>query len=629
MDKISKVDNKASVVITNSFFLLKRFFKTYGTNNGYYISFASSSSRIMDFLVKHGVQSIDPVILSPNRQEAILNDYIEAVGKLGEWNGHIPHWWITEIASKNAYTNPFLKPIGEFIHCLDAIQKVRTTNNTLFIIGSSWPTVMTLRRIALNNEWNLSVLCWACSRITSKWFGKAKTWIGMFRNALGTLREIIRTNKCFGRKIPLIEKNNPVYLIKSFVYPDSFKDNGSYQDPFFGELADYLTEELSGKAKVMTIALGFANKQDCYKRMRNLRKSKVIPLESMLSCGDVVKDLCHLSWELILKPFKVKGSIEFLGYDIADLMRELLASEGWRIPYFHYLHRAIGERLARNYNIITCALTYEGNPWERAFIVGIKRGSPNTRIIGYQHSVIPQVAVNMFQSYRELKKIPLPDVLLTTGEVPADILQEHGAFPKERVKISCALRYHYLDKIKKQPRHRMSGHGKIRVLVALCGVVKTLPLLRYAIDQACSFQHIDLLIRTHPVLPFDQLQVLIGDVRSIPSNIKISHGSTVMEDVLSCDAVIYWGSSVALEAIRLGKPVIHFNQGDFLSYDPLFDLKDFKWIVNPRDDILNVLEHINNLSDNEFEELRDKAQSYVIAYHNPVSKEALLPFLSF
>ena len=102
-----------------------------------------------------------------------------------------------------------------------------------------------------------------------------------------------------------------------------------------------------------------------------------------------------------------------------------------------------------------------------------------------------------------------------------------------------------------------------------------------------------------------------------------------MEDVIKCDAVLYWGSSVALEGIRLGKPAIHFNQDDILSYDPLFDLKNFKWVVNPHDNILDVVDQINNIPDNRFEELRDLARRYALAYHNPVSKESLSPFLAF
>jgi hypothetical protein len=136
-------------------------------------------------------------------------------------------------------------------------------------------------------------------------------------------------------------------------------------------------------------------------------------------------------------------------------------------------------------------------------------------------------------------------------------------------------------------------------------------------------------MRAHPVLPFERLQLLIDDMNALPANIWVSRGGTVMEDVIKCDAVLYWGSSVALEGIRLGKPAIHFNQDDILSYDPLFDLTDFKWVINAQNDIMNVFDQIRSMPDNMFEEQQDRARRYVIAYHNPVSNESMSPFLAF
>jgi hypothetical protein len=630
MSKTPKSDRSGTIVVTKSTYLLKRFFRTGRNARGYYVCFSSSSPSLTALLVKRGIQPVIPVISSASRQEAILHDYIEAVGRLGEWNGHIPHWWMTDIASKNAYRSPLLKPLYELVHCLDAIQTTKGLPDiTLFIIGPSWPTVMAIKHAALQNKWNLRILSWSWSRIGEKWYGKTKAWAEMFRSAMGTLREIARTNKYYGREGTSVGEREPIYLIKSFVYPDSFKDDEGYQDPFFGELADYLAEKLAGKVKVVTIAQGFTFKQHCYKKMRTLKGSMVIPFESMLRYGDVIRGFCYLSWMLISKPFKVREKVEFLGHDIADLLRELLASGGWRIPFYQYMHSAAGERLGRNYRVVACALTHENNPWERAFITGIRKSNPGTRIIGYQHSVIPQAAANMFQSQREMKKISLPDVVLTTGTAPASILRKYGAFPEERIKVSCALRYNYLDEIRPQPRHRSSDHEKIRILVALCGVIETLPLVRYAIDQARSNRHVEFLMRAHPVLPFERLQLLIDDMNALPANIWVSRGGTVMEDVIKCDAVLYWGSSVALEGIRLGKPAIHFNQDDILSYDPLFDLADFKWVINAQNDIMNVFDQIRSMPDNMFEEQQDRARRYVIAYHNPVSNESMSPFLAF
>jgi hypothetical protein len=49
-------------------------------------------------------------------------------------------------------------------------------------------------------------------------------------------------------------------------------------------------------------------------------------------------------------------------------------------------------------------------------------------------------------------------------------------------------------------------------------------------------------------------------------------------------------------------------------------------VITSESGIQEMLNHIDDIPENEFEELRDRAQRYVIAYHNPVSKDALSPF---
>jgi hypothetical protein len=615
-----------TVIVTHSLFRLKRFFKTGSNNKGHYICFSCLSPSWVSLLTKYGLQSIPIKFLSRDRQETILRNYIEAVGRLGEWNGHLPHWWVTDIASKNAYRSPLLQPLYQLVQYLAAIQTVKDSSSTLIVIDPSWPTVMAIQDAAIHDKWDLIILSRPWSRVFARWSGKAKAGAEMIRSAAGTLLEIAGTKKHYSNKFNAAQKKEPVYLIKSFVYPDSFKDDGSYQDPFFGKLADYLTAQLDGKVKVVTIALGFTLKGYCYEKMKTLQRSAVIPLESMLRYTDVIKHFFRLFRMLMAKPFQVREKVEFLGNDIAGLLRELLASGGWRISFDQYIYCSAGERLAKEYCLVACALTHENNPWERAFITGLRKNNPGIRIIGYQHSVIPQAAANMFQSKREMRKIPSPDVILTTGSVPADILRKYGEFPGERIKVACGLRYNYLDEMQPQARHIPGDSETTRILVALCGVIETLPLLRYVIDQARSYQKVEFLIRAHPVLPFKQLYPLLNVGDALPANIRISNDTTVMEDLLECGAVLYWGSSVALEGIRLGKPAIHFSRGDILSHDPLFDLIDFKWVVNSQKDIMDVLHQINILPDKEYEALRERARRYVIAYHNPVNDVSMFPF---
>ncbi|MEN6615523.1 MAG: hypothetical protein ABFD12_03115 [Syntrophorhabdus sp.] len=575
---------------------------------------------------EHGISPVDQIIESQASREAILHDYVEAIGLLGEWNGDKSHWWITDISSKNAYRSPLIQHVIDLVDCIRALEFVNTERRALYVLGVSWPVILSLRNICADDGRKIIILSPAWTRYSARWSGKARAMAETIRSAACMLRDVLTAKKYYGGKKTAGVSKEPVYLIKSFTYPHSFDHSGAYDDPFFGNLALHLSQKLAGNIRVITVSLAPNAKKDCLRRMKDL-KGRVIPIESMITCGDVAKSFFLLAGRLVCRPFRVKDTITFMERDITDLVREVLASGGWRIPFYQSIHYQAARNLAKTYHLAASVLTYENNPWERAFIDGLRKESPDVKIFGYQHSVIPQAAANMFQSARELSRIPCPDILITTGSVPAEIISKYGAFPKSRIRVSCGLRYNYLDSVKPVPRDKPESGDTMRVLVALCGVVQTISLVKYAVRQARDNPGFEFVIRPHPAMPFETIRSLV-DVE-LPLNARVSTDRSVMEDILPCHVLLYWGSSVSLEAIRLGKPVIHFNPDDKLSFDPLFDLNDFRWVVNPADNLKDISCKIAQMSDVEFEEKRDKALRYISDYHKPVNDQNLFPFFDF
>ena len=100
------------------------------------------------------------------------------------------------------------------------------------------------------------------------------------------------------------------------------------------------------------------------------------------------------------------------------------------------------------------------------------------------------------------------------------------------------------------------------------------------------------------------------------------------DDLDESDMVIYWGSTVALEALMLGKPVINFDAGDALSYDPLFECHHLKWTVNKQTHLVEVIEKIYNMSDEEYEHQLKLAREYLGDYFYEITEERLDRFLT-
>ncbi len=135
-------------------------------------------------------------------------------------------------------------------------------------------------------------------------------------------------------------------------------------------------------------------------------------------------------------------------------------------------------------------------------------------------------------------------------------------------------------------------------------------------------------MRTHPIMSFEQLLKLsLWKNKAIPENIEESKNFSVITDLQICDAVLYWGTTVSLEALMVGKPIIQFDRGDFLNYDPLFEFNDFKWQVCKGISIKDALQEIQEMPDIQYQELQKQGKQYTEDYFYKVTPERLSLFL--
>ena len=76
----------------------------------------------------------------------------------------------------------------------------------------------------------------------------------------------------------------------------------------------------------------------------------------------------------------------------------------------------------------------------------------------------------------------------------------------------------------------------------------------------------------------------------------------------------------------MGRPIIWFDRGDVLSFDPLFDFSEFKWVVNSETSIIKTLKEINNLEDKVYESKANKGIKYVSQYLEKCTSEKVKLF---
>ncbi|MGK5091537.1 hypothetical protein WDW89_05900 [Deltaproteobacteria bacterium TL4] len=568
----------------------------------------------------HQISSVPFVKISDLKRERIIRDYLKSIGSLAEWNGHHLHWWASNLSSKNRFESPVATLFTDLIRTLEALQQMDEAD--LILINPPWPIVEVVKNYYNQAKFSIHIWSWPFSQHVSRLEGQLYSAGHLLKGFLALLKNTRFARKMITTDPWLSTSKDPVFLIKSFITLESFNADDQFQDRFFGDLSQQVSKT-GMKPLTIVFYVGHSGKEPCYQKLNRLQS--VIPIERYLTYPDIIRQFLQLVWLLTTKPFLVKGEVFVDGVDISSFFCEVLKTGGWRISFEQYIHFAAGKKIGKLYKIEKCVLTYENNPWERMFLSGLKESNSQITSIGYQHSVVPQSATGMFLTHQELKLIPRPSIIFTTGKIPALIMQRYGDLPSEFIQPACALRYDYLFKLKTLPRSSLENYT---LLVALEGVKEVVSLIEFTFREALKCPEIEFCIRDHPVLSFQQILALSQWRGIIPKNVSISKKQKVQQDIEACDAVLYWGTTVALEAIMLGRPVIHFDRGDIFSYDSAFELEDFKWTVFINDDLGPILKEIQNLSDESYKILQTKAINYVKAYFHPVNVKAMALFLN-
>ena len=141
---------------------------------------------------------------------------------------------------------------------------------------------------------------------------------------------------------------------------------------------------------------------------------------------------------------------------------------------------------------------------------------------------------------------------------------------------------------------------------------ESIKLVYYIIKQAELYKNIYFTIRQHP--GYELNKNILHQLQEI-QNIRISEFSTLQDDIINNDFLIYWSSTVALEAIMFRMPVIRYNhEVEILSSDPIFDLKNFKININNDESVYEKIDEFSKLKKHHvFKEL-SLSQSFVTKY---------------
>lgn len=414
------------------------------------------------------------------------------------------------------------------------------------------------------------------------------------------------------RKIFEISKKKDLFVLTTFSYEKDF-NSGSYKDSFWGGLPQ---EYRKRDQNFLYFSFPLFSFRSFLKKSDET--NELVSFFSFIT----IKDLISIFSDVFLSRSAIElSSLKVKGVDVSESLNKIIATDLRSSATINSLLLYYACRRLACLDVKKYFYIFEGNYWERLQIESLRKFSPKTQIIGYQHNIISQATFNYFPGSKDSEVAPLPDKILTTGEITAKRLNQFGDYGKVPIEASCAIRYDYLFKLERSPRTE-----KKVVLVALEGLRQSVEMLNSLLEFAGELKDWEIRVRTHPIFPISEVKKFLKYDLGDFSNVVVSKTPSLLDDLKSSNIVMYWASTVALESLRFGIPVVNFKKENFYDTDPIFDLEYLKGDFTQGSSPTSELERLYKLQGDAFESEYQSALKYLDSYLTPVTSDNLVKF---
>lgn len=574
---------------------------------------AGDRDEIVKSIMENSLQNEIKLDFDLSFKEKFLISYIDLIGKMGlKYNS--PYWWVTHTAAKNQFGSPFFSNLYIF---WSIINKLEDLQKDLLIINPPDAIIGSLKEYSRANSINLLIFH------GNSLINKTKMIIKHASMSLASkiyfIFKIIKrkyiADKYLKNKFnECINHKKDYYVMRSWFYPRSIYP--VYRDSFFGILPDYLIKQ----NKNLIIVAGIWEDYDATtKKIAENEDYFIIPQEFFIKYSDpirVVFDICS-------NRIRIREKILFESINISGILNTSLDMEfNEKQILDSYIHCYYMKRLLRTVKVNTFTTTYENYPWEKMCFFSLKKYSPQTHIVGYQHSRLSPADLTMYLSEYEKNIIPIPDKINTTGIITKNFLEEYGNYDKTMVKESCALR---TSDILGQTVGRKSTGNILLVLGGLPS--RAVDTINFAYKGLKNIEKYNIILRCHPALSLERFRKKLDFDIALWGNLSLSNRNDVKADLQEADMVIYDASTISLEAISMGIPIIHIALNDIISFDPVINCTHLKRIVKEEKDLADAIENIYHLGDDEYIKEQTKAREYVENYLYKVTEDGLAEFI--
>jgi hypothetical protein len=526
--------------------------------------------------------------LLQGKSERIATQVSLFLGQLNEMNYSL-RWWSYIFTAKNPLSSPLFNELIDIILVLETLHKYFKEPFSVYIVNARYSQRMVILRFFETQSFQkVSLLSYMLVYVFQKTY--------VFIRA--TL--LICTTTFFNWSVKRhgIKHQNKIGIL---TYIDG--SNRSQQDPYFGKLIHQLKEvEKTSVEYIFYLYRPFTSR----KAELNSEKNRFVSLFSYLTWNDIFWTIISVLKELFTS---YKNQLIFVidrNVSLFPIVREYMIFELGRGYTDNLLVFRAARNVASSGDFQKIIYPFENKSFEKCLLLGL---NSQVKTIGYQHSSITPRHFTFKLQGNEPGITPMPDKVITVGEVTQQWLINTGNFPENKIQMGFSLRHNLEIKFKKISFEATKAKLLFVFSSGYSEISKSISFLKPIVNQQPGIVY---KFRNHINFPFNNL--MKSDQNWIDKYVEKGPCNSLLADIEWADIVVYISSTVALEALFCGLPLIRLDL-DPLNSDPLLvDLVPNRWICNNGMVFFDSIYQISMLSLDDRLELQEQACFFVEKY---------------
>lgn len=503
------------------------------------------------YLTQQAQLSAEHGVLLNRIAEELRVPFTRCITELGKGRESDMDWWVSELSSRNTYTNPL------FIECCYLVLVHRLLQQ------GAVPTEIVLDSRALYHA--LAPLVhgiYPAIRLVLRQRKKEalKDVLKPFVNYAQTVLHFFKQWRASrANRENYAPPQKEITLVDTFVFANSFP-NGCYNDRYYDGFAGALSSEERDALYYTPTFIDVNDYNAVFCAMENAPEH-FLPKENFLALGDYLYALAYPFRTLVQKP----APVQLLGLDITPLVQQV-----WYKYMAQYssmdalLKERFAKRLAeRGVRVRLVVDWFENQIIDKGFTAGVRRWLPKVPVVGYQIGIEHKFYLCYYPTSQEYHSKVLPHSIGITGKGFCEPLKE--MCDELSVEIAPAFRYRHIW----NERQHVPEAGFFTVLLALPITLNDGNDVLHTVAEVARLgmpDNVRFWVKHHPSWTEQKIRESFG--AAWPKAFTFVQGG-FQECVEQADVVVGSNSSTLLETIVKGIPVFIVGSRSGLTQNPI------------------------------------------------------------